>query len=176
MEKYAVYENIKDTLAKAGVDYDEIDHEEVKTTDESKEERAKKGWTTGIGSKNILFHAKSKFYLVVTVAGKEIKAKKFKKEFGTKDIRFAYEDELKDSTGCEIGAVPPFGHFNKELPIYVDKEIFEHDYFMFNPALHVKSIRIKSDDLKKIYSEFDNSVKIFELTEDDSIFEELEKK
>ena len=175
MEKYAVYENIKDTLVKAGVDYDEIDHGEVKTTEESKAERAKKGWITGTGSKNILFHAKGKFYLVVTIAGKDIKAKKFKKEFGTKDIRFAYEDELKANTGCDAGAVPPFGHFNKELPIYIDKDIFTYEYFMFNPALHVKSIRIKPEDLKKIYSHFENSVKLFEIKEDEITIEDMKK-
>ena len=175
MEKYAVYENIKDTLVKAGVDYDEIDHGEVRTTDDSKEERAKKGWTTGTGSKNILFHAKGKFYLVVTIAGKDIKAKKFKKEFGTKDIRFAYEEELMANTGCKIGAVPPFGHFNEELPIYVDSKIFEEKYFMFNPAVHTKSIRVTPENLKRIYMNAKNSVKIFEEKEDGVEFHEINR-
>lgn len=171
-----VYENIKSTLSNLGIDYEEIEHEEVKTTEDSKNERAKSGWTTGIGSKNIVFHAKGKFYLVVTTAGKDIKAKKFKKEFGTKDIRFAYDEELMENTGCKSGAVPPFGHFNKELPIYVDKDIFGYEYFMFNPALHTKSIRIKPEELKKIYSKIENSVKIFEIAEEESSFEEIRKK
>ena len=46
---------------------------------------------------------------------------------------------------------------------------------MFNPALHVKSIRIKPEDLKKIYSHFENSVKLFEIKEDEITIEDMKK-
>lgn len=175
MNKEEVYENIKNILTANGIAIEEIQHEEVRTTDDSKKERAAQGWTEGIGSKNLVFHAKGKFYLVVTTAEKEIKARKFKKEFGTKDIRFAYQEELDEHTGCEIGSIPPFGYLNEELPIFVDNEVFTYSYFMFNPAINTKSIRIKTEDLKKIYAAIKNPVKFFTITEDGIELEELVK-
>jgi Ala-tRNA(Pro) deacylase len=175
MNKEQVYENIKNTLCANGIEIEEISHKEVHTTDDSKQERTAQGWTEGIGSKNLVFHAKGKFYLVVTTAEKEIKARKFKKEFGTKDIRFAYQEELSEHTGCEIGSIPPFGYLNEELPIFVDSQIFTYPYFMFNPAVNTKSIRIKTDDLKKIYQTIKNPVKLFTITEDGIELEEITK-
>ena len=175
MNKEQVYENIKSILVTNQIEIEEIQHEEVHTTDDSKRERTAQGWTEGIGSKNLVFHAKGKFYLVVTTAQKEIKARKFKKEFGTKDIRFAYQEELTEHTGCEIGSIPPFGYLNEELPIFVDKEIFTYPFFMFNPAFNTKSIRVKTEDLKRIYEVIKNPVKFFTLTEDGIELEEIVK-
>jgi len=159
-----VYKNIKGILSELNIPFEEMEHPPVMTCEDSARYRAERGWK-GVGSKNILFHAKGRFYLVVTKAEKEIKARRFKKEFGTKNIRFATPDEVKEITDCEIGALPPFGYLNKELPIYVDEEIFEHDYFMFNPAVHTKSIRIRTEDLRKIYTSIDQPVKFFVIKE-----------
>lgn len=169
--KEKVYENIIKILKENEISYEEIEHEEVKTTDDSKRLREENTWSyeEGFGSKNIIFHAKENFYLVVTKAEKNIKAKKFKKEFGTKNIRFAYGEEIASLTACEVGAIPSFGYFNKELPIYFDEELFTKKYFMFNPALHNKSIRIKSEDMKKIYTLAKNSVKYFSVSETELI-------
>ena len=158
--KIAVYQNILEILRTLNISFEEIDHPPVTSCADSAKYRTEYGWT-GIGSKNILFHAKGKFYLVVTTADKEIKARIFKKEFRTKNIRFATPDEVRKVTECEIGALPPFGYLNPDLPIYVDNEIFDNDYFMFNPAIHTKSVRLKTDDLKRIYQYIKNPVKIF---------------
>ena len=86
MDKERIYNQIISILERLKVPYEEIEHKAVVTTEDSKKQRAEKGWTNGTGSKNILFHAKGKFYLVVTIAEKQIKARKFKKEFGTKNM------------------------------------------------------------------------------------------
>lgn len=172
----AVYENIVETLHECDVAFEEIEHAQVHTTDESKTERAKQGWTEGTGSKNIVFHAKGRFYAVTTIAEKNIKARLFKGEFGTKDIRFAYPEEVAENTGCMPGAIPPFGHTHPDLPIYADKEILKFSHFMFNPAVHTKSLRIKSEDLLKVFEVIPNPVKLFEITEEGIFFEELKKR
>jgi prolyl-tRNA editing enzyme YbaK/EbsC (Cys-tRNA(Pro) deacylase) len=59
------------------------------------------------------------------------------------------------------------------LPIFVDKEIFEHEYFMFNPGDATKTIRIKTSDLMKIYESLENSVKLFDFTGEEAVFEEI---
>jgi len=134
MDKEKVYNNIIDLLNRLQISYEQIEHPAVSTTEDSKRFREEKGWTEGTGSKNILFHAKEKFYLVVTIAEKQIKARKFKKEFGTKNIRFADAGEVDRITNCEGGAIPPFGYLNEELPIFCDEEIFEHKILHVQPG------------------------------------------
>ncbi len=167
-----IYQNIKDLLESLDIPYETIEHPNVKTCADSAKYRAEHGWI-GAGSKNILFHAKGKFYLVVTIAEKDIKARRFKKEFGTKNIRFANAEELDKVTGCQSGSIPPFGHLNEELPIYVDNDIFEQDYFMFNPADPTKSIKLTTSDLKKIYKHIPNRVVIFKTSDNNFTFEKL---
>ncbi|MDD3793456.1 MAG: YbaK/EbsC family protein [Candidatus Gracilibacteria bacterium] len=167
-----MYENIKKILKEREIIFDEIEHCESQSCDDSKRFRAEAG-LDGIGSKNIVFHAKGQYYLVTTIGDKEIKARRFKKEFGTKDIRFAYQEEITSLLGATIGSIPPFGFENKTIKIFVDKEIFTHEYFMFNPGVSTKTIRIKTSDLKEIYISLQNQIKIFEFLEEETIFEEL---
>ena len=129
-----------------GISYDEIEHAPVGSCEESLAFRGQAGWS-GASSKCILLKAKGKYYLLVTTAEKEIKARLFKKEFGTKDIRFANRDELMEVTGCDPGSVPPFGHRDPSLPFYVDENILREEHFMFNPAIPTKSFRIRTGDL-----------------------------
>jgi len=160
-----IYKNIISILNSLNITYKEIEHPEVKTCEDSAKYRAQKG-LNGIGSKNILFHAKGKFYLVVTIATTEIKARRFKKQFGTKNIRFANETELQEVTACKSGSLPPFGYLTTQLPIYVDKEIFEHKNFMFNPAIPTKTISINTKDLLKVYKNIEQPVILFSKTKE----------
>ena len=156
----SVYENIRRILERLDLPYEEIDHGAVSGCEDSQDFRRQAGWS-GASSKCILFHAKGRYYLVVTTAQKEIIARRFKKEFGTKDIRFAKLEELARWTGCEPGSVSPFGHSREELPYYIDEDIFKAEYFMFNPAVPTRSMRIRTSDLRKVYSALPNPVRYF---------------
>lgn len=160
-----VYENIRELLQRLGVAYEEIDHPPVSGCEDSLRFRREAGWS-GASSKCVLFHARGRYYLVVTTAEKEIVARMFKKEFGTKDIRFAKREELTRWTGCDPGAVSPFGHVNEALPYYVDEEIFRSDYFMFNPAVPVRSMRIQTGDLRRVYASVANPVRYFSVDDE----------
>ncbi|PZM85581.1 hypothetical protein DLH72_01920 [Candidatus Gracilibacteria bacterium] len=150
-----MFENILKILKENNIDFDLVEHEESKSCEDSKNFREKLG-LSGIGSKNIVFHAKGSFYLVTTIGEKEIKARKFKKEFGTKDIRFATQEEITEVLGAVIGSIPPFGFKNEQIKIFVDKDIFNYEYFMFNPGVPTKTIRIKTFDLQNIYNKIIN--------------------
>ena len=155
-----MYQNIINILEKNNIEYDEIDHEVSTSCEDSKELRAKAGleW---LGSKNLMFHCKEKFYMIVTHADKRINAKRFKKEFGSKNIRFASAEEIKEQIWGTIGCIPSFGFMNTEIQVFVDSEIFEHEYFMFNPDDPTKTIRIKTGDLNFIFNSLENEVKYF---------------
>ncbi len=161
----SVYENIRQILQRLDISCEEIDHQAVSGCEDSQHFRLQAGWS-GASSKCILFHAMGRYYLVVTMAEKEIVARLFKKEFGTKDIRFAKLEELARWTGCEPGAVSPFGHIREELPYYIDEDIFKAEYFMFNPAVPTRSMRIRTSDLRKVYDALPNPVRYFMEEED----------
>jgi prolyl-tRNA editing enzyme YbaK/EbsC (Cys-tRNA(Pro) deacylase) len=120
----------------------------------------------GIGSKNLVFHAKGNYYLVTTEGDTQIKARNFKHEFGSKDIRFASQDEITKLIGATIGSIPPFGFSNPTVPIYVDVHIFGHEYFCFNPGTPTKSIQIRTQDLRKIYASLANPLQFFRQTDE----------
>lgn len=172
--KNNMYKDIIKKLKDLKIEYSELSHEQSKSCDDSKTFR-EQAWFDGIWSKNIVFHAKWKYYLVTTIWDKDLKARKFKHEFGTKDIRFANQEEITKEIKWTIWSIPPFGFENKEIPIFVDKEIFTHDYFMFNPADPTKTIRIKTSDLIRIYGALENKVKIFDFSGKDEVFEAIVK-
>ncbi len=155
-----MYKNIKKILEENNIEYDEIEHE-VSTSCEDSKELRENAWLEWLGSKNLVFHCKEKFYMIVTHADKRINAKRFKKEFGSKNIRFANAEEIKEQIDGTIGCIPSFGFSNTEIPIFVDSEIFEHEYFMFNPDDATKTIRIKTWDLNFIFNGLENPVKYF---------------
>jgi Ala-tRNA(Pro) deacylase len=170
-----VYQAIIDLLQRMGISYDEIEHAPVGSCEESLAFRGQAGWS-GASSKCILLKAKGKYYLLVTTAEKDIKARLFKKAFGTKDIRFANREELMEVTGCDPGSVPPFGHRNPSLPFYVDEDIFRAEHFMFNPAIPTKSFRVGIGDLRRIYASIPNPVSTFgEDEEERFVIRKLEK-
>ena len=156
-----LYENIVKILKENNINYDEIEHIATTSCQMSKQLRDEQelDW---IWSKNLVFHCKWKFYIIVTIWDKQIKARNFKKEFWSKNIRFATQEEITKQINGTIGCIPSFGFENKQIPIYVDKEIFEHKYFIFNPWIATKSIRIKTEDLEKIYKKIPNEVKYFD--------------
>lgn len=154
-----MYKNIKKILE--NFEHKEISHPISTSCDDSKTFR-KEAWLKWIWSKNIVFHCKWNFYLVTTLWDKKLKAKKFKADFWSKDIRFATQEEITELWLWKIWSISPFGFENFEIPIFVDEEIFEHEFFMFNPADPEKTIQIKTEDLRKIYGDLNNSVKFFE--------------
>jgi hypothetical protein len=72
-----------------------------------------------------------------------------------------------------IWCISPFWFKNDEIKVYVDFEIFEHEYFMFNPWVPDRTIRVKTGDLKNIYKSMENEVKFFKLSEESIEFVEV---
>ncbi len=167
-----MYENIKNILEKLALPYKEIEHIASTSCDHSKELREKQ-WLEWIGSKNIVFHAKGKYYLVTTLGDKDIKARNFKSQFGTKDIRFASQEEITKEIWGIIWCIPPFWFTNMKIPLFIDMEIFDYDYFLFNPWIAIKSIQVSTQDLKEIYKSLKNPISLFRFEWEEKIFEEL---
>jgi Ala-tRNA(Pro) deacylase len=136
-------------LEETGVEYESLDHPPVSSCDDSLARRQAAGWT-GASSKCILFHAKGVFHLVVTTADRAINARHFKKQFGTKNIRFAKPEEVLEHAGCAIGSLPPVLPGVPDVTSFVDRAILVQEHFMFNPADPERSLRILSRDLPRL--------------------------
>lgn len=164
-----MYDKLIKTLKDLNIDFEEYNHELTTSCEHSLSIRENL-WLIWAWSKNIVYHAKGIFYLVTTLWHKNFKARLFKKEFWTKDIRFATSLEIWENSLWIIWSIPPFWFENSSITLYVDKEIFENEYFMFNPFNWEKTIRLKSIDLKKVYESLENNVKYFEIIDDEITF------
>ena len=72
----------------------------------------------------------------------------------------ANQNEVFQKTGCELGAVPPFGH-KEFLPILVDVGIYDNEESTFNIGLRTESLKIETEDMKKVFLKINAQEGIF---------------
>ena len=140
------YEDIINALKTNSVDYQEIDHDPIYTTQESSNIT---GLSLEEGAKCLLLKTKDNFILVVLAGGNKLDSKKLKKALGIKDIRFATPAEVKDKLGCIVGACYPLGSI-ASLATYLDKSLLSQPNISFSPGRHDKTIKLKTDDYLRI--------------------------
>lgn len=149
MKKTGVFEEIKQLLDIAGVQYRSVSHEPTKTSEESARAR---GEPLSIGGKAIVLKVNGSFKLFVLSAARKLDSSKIKKRFSAKGLRFATRYELLDLTGLEPGSVPPFGRPIIGLELYVDTSITENSRIAFNAGSLTESIIMAVEDYIHIAS------------------------
>ncbi|MBI2146120.1 hypothetical protein HYU22_02160 [Candidatus Woesearchaeota archaeon] len=142
----SLFQKIKEFLDQHQVNYKVIEHSPTPTSEDSARLR---GEPLKIGAKALVLKTDDSFLIVVIPANCKLDTKKLKKILHTRNLRFATPDELHEKTGCEKGAVPPFGEL-VGLPIIVDGALFEEEYMAFNAGSLEKSIKMKTADYQKI--------------------------
>lgn len=141
-----VYERIIELLDEEDVEYEVMEHEPVYTSEDAAKIR---DTDVSMGAKALVLMADKKPVLVVVPGNERLDFKKFKKEFGVKDLRMAKPNEVKEVTSLEIGAIPPVGKA-MGLESYYDNSFKEKDIVAFNAGSHTKSIKIQAQDLISI--------------------------
>jgi len=142
------FENIKNILVQRQIPYSLFVHEPARTSIESAKAR---GTELRQGTKSLLLKSEAGFVLALVSADRKLDTAKLEKLVGVKRLRFASPDEVLQETGCEVGAVPPFGLKN-DVPTYLDRSVLENVELAFNVGLRTHSIKLKSADLLKIIS------------------------
>ncbi len=100
--------------------------------------------------KSLVLKTKEEKFVVLLLPGdKKVDWKLLAQKLRTKNLELAKPEEVLNLVGCEVGCVPPFGHFT-DLPIYMDKDLLKKDVLYFNPGVHNKSIKVKAWDLRKL--------------------------
>ena len=138
-----VTRKIIDFLNGKGIEFKKLEHEPVLTSSEAAGARASR---LSQGAKALVVKAKDQFYHLIISAAVRLDNKKLRKVIGTRRVRFATRDELKELTGCLPGAVPPFGNLFG-LPVIMDNAILDEEIAYFNCGSHTISLRMKSSDL-----------------------------
>ncbi len=137
---------IKELLDRNGVTYETTEHAPVYTSEQAAEVR---GVELKTGVKALVLKTdEGSFIMGLIAADKKIDLKKLAKIAGTKKLRLASPQEVLKITGCEVGAVHPFGNLHR-LPTYLDRSTLENNMVNFNAGLHTVSIHMKAKDLIK---------------------------
>lgn len=145
-KKESVYEKIIDLLKKNGVEYKSYGHKPVFTSEDAAKIRNS---SLKQGAKALIMKADKKPIMIVVPGDLKVDTSKFKKLYQIKDLEMAKPEEVKEVSGVEIGAVPPFGNLFK-IPLYFDKTISKNESVFFNAGSHSKSISMKGSDLEKV--------------------------
>ncbi|NMB56918.1 aspartate--tRNA ligase [Candidatus Beckwithbacteria bacterium] len=142
----SILEKIKTFLTQEKIEFHSFTHEPVFTC-----EQAAKVCNEPLasGAKSLVLKADGKAIMVVVSAADKLDLKTFKKLYNYKDVSMADKQMLKDVTGLESGAVPPFGSlFN--IPTYVEENLLKQPEINFNAGTHTDTISIKPSDFAKI--------------------------
>ncbi len=104
------------------------------------------------GVKAIVLTNGNEFIVVNVSADKRVDVKKVLPLVGwsRSKTRMATSDEVLEKTGCEIGSVPPFGH-RENLRIFLDRGVYDNEMNAFNIGLRTHSVKIKTQELKKVF-------------------------
>ena len=129
------------------ITYDLVEHEPVYTNPAMAEAL---GVDESETVKSLVLKTKEGEMIVLVLPGnKKVNWKQAAAGAGTKKVSFAKPEEVSEAVGCEVGCVPPFGHFST-LPIYMDPDLPKKDFVYFNPGVHDKSFKVRGWDLQKL--------------------------
>lgn len=148
MEKHPIAQRIIELLEENSCWFETFEHEPVRTSEEAAALRP--GYSREQGTKAIIARIKvpniGKSFIMLTMpSSKKFNTEKVKRVTGSKDIRFASDDEVERITnGVPPGGIPPFGNLF-DLKLYSDAAIYNNENIIFN-AGRTSSIAMKSAD------------------------------
>lgn len=143
-------EKIKAFFASMQIHPTYLEHEAVVTSEDAAKTR---GFALKQGIKAILFTNGNNEWVVANIpADKKVDTKRVAEQLGwsKSKIRMATPDEVMQKTGCEIGAVPPLGH-KEQIPILVDKGVYDNQENAFNIGVRTQSVKIKTEFMQKAF-------------------------
>lgn len=140
-------ESIRQILEQNQVAYEVIAHEPVYTNPAMAQALQVKESET---VKSLVLKTRESEMIVMVLPGdRRVDWKRVAKAAQTKKVSFAKPEEVLEKVGCDVGCVPPFGHFT-EMPVYMDKALVNTPSIYFNPGVHDKSCRIAGAALEEL--------------------------
>lgn len=160
-----LYENVIKKLKELNIEYELVEHEPALTTEQADEFIE---GIEGVRTKTMFLTNKKKknFYMVIMDDSKMMDMDKFKDMVDEKKVKMASEESLYEKMMLPPGVVSPFGLLNnedKDIRVYIDKEIVGEDRMSFHPNTNEKTIFVKTEDLFKFLENINYEVSVIEL-------------
>jgi Ala-tRNA(Pro) deacylase len=135
-----------DRLNENKVQYETLHHPEAVTAQRIAQAEHVKGRHQ---AKVVIVKSGDQHVMTVVPADHQIDLEKAEKTIG-KAVSLGKEEEFKSLfPDCAIGAMPPFGNLY-DLPTYVDKDLAQQDYIVFEAGTHTDAIKMSYRDFEKI--------------------------
>lgn len=146
-------ERVKNIFSDNDIQVEYLEHPPAITSADAASHR---GFELRQGVKAILLTNESDWVVVDVPADKKVDMKAVADlvKWSKNKIRMATPEEVMQKTGCQIGAVPPFGH-KETIRILVDKGVLENEISTFNIGLRTISVKIKTLDLEEVFERID---------------------
>ena len=159
------YDKVKEYLNSIGIQFKIVEHEAAYTTEEA--DKYIEGHD-GVRTKTMFICNKKKtnYYMIIMDDSKRLDMNKFKEIVSEKQMKMASEEALKEKLGVKPGMVSPFGLLNndeKDVKIYMDKEIITEEIMTFHPNDNTKTLFITTKDLFKYFENIGYELNIIEL-------------
>lgn len=142
----AVTDRLEAWLREAGVPFRVLEHAPVFTSEEAARVR---GTPLEAGAKALVVRAEDRYVHLVLAAHRKVDSARLRELLGTRKLRFASREELRELTGCAPGAVPPFGNLFG-LPVLLDEELASRGEVVFNAGSNAVSILMRGEDLVRL--------------------------
>lgn len=142
-ESNVVFEKVKALLAESKVEYELIEHEPVKTSEEAARVR---GTSMSMSPKAMIMKKASGTYVMICIpADCQVDKLKVEKALGEK-VTLASPDVVEAMFDVKVGAVPPFGSV-LGLEMYLDRDFWKKEEVVFNAGRRDRSIKMKAKAL-----------------------------
>jgi len=141
-----VTDRLERWLREAGVRFRVLEHAPVFTSEEAARVR---GTPPEAGAKGLVVRAEDRYVQLVLPGDRRVDNARLRAILGTRKLRFATAEELLTLTGCEPGAVPPFGNLF-DLPVYVDEPLAARETIAFNAGSHTVSFTMRGVDFVRL--------------------------
>lgn len=160
-----MFNKVMDKLNELCIKVQIVEHEPALTTEQA--DKFIEG-IEGVRTKTMFLtnRKKKNFYLVIMDDAKRLDMDKFKGITEEKQIKIASAESLAEKMKLVPGVVSPFGLLNnddKDIKVYIDKEITTQDRMSFHPNTNEKTIFINTTDLIKYLNNIGYELKIIEL-------------
>ena len=133
-------------LGENKVSYEVLNHPEAVTAQRIAQAEHVKGRHH---AKVVIVKSGDEHLMMVLPADHHIDLEKIEKAIG-KPVSLGKEQEFKALfPDCAIGAMPPFGNLYG-LPTYVDRDLADQDYIVFEAGTHTDAIKMSYRDYEKI--------------------------
>ena len=140
-------------LDELGISYSRVEHDIANTM----EDCAVISDALGIRiCKNLVLcnRQKTSFYLLTMPEDKPFVTKDLSHQIGSSRLSFAPAEEMERLLGCTPGSASVLGLMNDknhEVRLLMDKDVYEAEWFGCHPCKNDGSLRIKTDDLLKVF-------------------------